>query len=82
MNKVFDLLSRSVPISSSASMSIGKSSYDRLSSISENQSPEEDEDIPNELFGGTAVGNKQWTVIPFPLNYLPSNWPIRVSERI
>jgi len=28
---------------------------------------------------GSAVANKQWTVIQFPLNYLPSNRPIRVS---
>nr|CAB3258799.1 protein RIC1 homolog [Phallusia mammillata] len=28
---------------------------------------------------GSAVANKQWTIIQFPLNYLPSNWPIRFA---
>jgi len=65
----------------SAPLGIGLSNRDKLSSINENESSPP-EDIPNEINGGTAVGNKQWTVIPFPLNYLPSNWPIRVKYNL
>lgn len=25
------------------------------------------------------VGNKQWSIIQLPMNYLTGNWPIRVS---
>ncbi|XP_076812515.1 guanine nucleotide exchange factor subunit RIC1-like isoform X1 [Clavelina lepadiformis] len=31
-------------------------------------------------YSSPAVGNKQWTVIQFPVNYLPSNWPIRFAS--
>ena len=70
---------RSFPVSASSPMGPGIN-YEKLTSINEEEITEEKFELPDDAYGSTAVGNKQWTVIPFPLNYLPSNWPIRVSD--
>lgn len=51
---------------------------EKLQAIDEDKITEKD--VPVDTSETSVVGNKQWTVIPFPINYLPSNWPIRVSK--
>ncbi|XP_078485416.1 guanine nucleotide exchange factor subunit RIC1 isoform X1 [Ciona intestinalis] len=56
----------------------------RLPTISMNgktaqEEPQQDDGDGEDGFLGSAVSNKQWTVVQFPINYLPSNWPIRFT---